>query len=173
LDDVGDVNAPAPADGDLLQWDAGTSTWIPVAPSGGGASDLLARVVVAGTAASNVNPDPVVPTVVPGMTLSLTLAALTTVMIHFWLEFTSTGGGSRFAIYKDATRIWPEWGSGGNTEIAWFEDSGDGAGYMLGVGRCIVQLAAGTYTIEVRESASGSTNGKTYYGRLLEVRDVS
>jgi len=33
LNDLGDVNAPAPADGEVLTWDAGTGLWIPVAPA--------------------------------------------------------------------------------------------------------------------------------------------
>lgn len=31
LDDIGDVNVPAPADGDLFKWDAATGKWIPIA----------------------------------------------------------------------------------------------------------------------------------------------
>src|SRR5690349_2452498 len=31
LDDVPDVNAPSPADGNTLAWQASTSTWIPAA----------------------------------------------------------------------------------------------------------------------------------------------
>ena len=36
LDDLADVNAPAPADGEVVTWDAGTSRWIPEAGGGGG-----------------------------------------------------------------------------------------------------------------------------------------
>ena len=36
LDDIGDVNAPAPADGDVLTWDAVPGEWVATAPSGGG-----------------------------------------------------------------------------------------------------------------------------------------
>jgi len=42
LDDLTDVNAPSPNDGDALTWDDDTSKWIPVSVSGGsGASDFL------------------------------------------------------------------------------------------------------------------------------------
>ena len=36
LDDLTDVNAPTPADGDALVWDAGTSKWVPGAVATGG-----------------------------------------------------------------------------------------------------------------------------------------
>lgn len=36
LDDIGDVNVPAPADGDLLTFETATGLWIPVAPAVGG-----------------------------------------------------------------------------------------------------------------------------------------
>lgn len=140
---------------------------------GGGGGDRLAVVAIAGTAPTTVNPDPTAKTLVPGMTLSLTLAATKTVRIAFEIDYTSTGGGSRFSIFIDGVRIWPEWGVVSSDEVGWFEDSGDGAGYLLGKGQCIRQLTAGTYTIEIKESASGSTAGKTYYARHLEVRDVT
>lgn len=35
LDDVPDVNAPTPADGDVLTWDATPGEWVPAAPTGG------------------------------------------------------------------------------------------------------------------------------------------
>lgn len=38
LDDLTDVDAPSPADGDVLTWDAGGSEWIAAAPTGGGGS---------------------------------------------------------------------------------------------------------------------------------------
>jgi hypothetical protein len=40
LDDVGDVNAPTPAAGDVLTWDATPGEWVPQAPSGAGAFTL-------------------------------------------------------------------------------------------------------------------------------------
>lgn len=36
LDDVGDVNAPTPSDGDVLTWDATPGEWVAAAPTGGG-----------------------------------------------------------------------------------------------------------------------------------------
>lgn len=36
LDDIGDVTAPSPADGDVLTWDAGAGAWVPTAPGAGG-----------------------------------------------------------------------------------------------------------------------------------------
>ncbi len=36
LDDLGDVDAPSPSDGDVLTFDSGTGDWVPEAPSGGG-----------------------------------------------------------------------------------------------------------------------------------------
>lgn len=35
LDQLSDVNAPTPNDGDSLVWDSGTSKWVPEAVSGG------------------------------------------------------------------------------------------------------------------------------------------
>lgn len=37
LDDLADVNAPTPADGDVLTWDSGGSAWVSQAPGSGGA----------------------------------------------------------------------------------------------------------------------------------------
>lgn len=40
LDDLGDVNAPTPSDGDVLTWDSTPGEWIAAAPgAGGGAAD--------------------------------------------------------------------------------------------------------------------------------------
>lgn len=36
LDDLTDVNAPTPADGDVLTWDSGAGEWVPAAGGGGG-----------------------------------------------------------------------------------------------------------------------------------------
>lgn len=36
LDDIGDVNAPSPTDGDLLTWDSTPGEWVASAPTGGG-----------------------------------------------------------------------------------------------------------------------------------------
>lgn len=38
LDDLFDVDAPSPADGDVLTWNDGSSEWIAAAPTGGGGS---------------------------------------------------------------------------------------------------------------------------------------
>lgn len=38
LDDLFDVDAPAPADGDVLTWNDGSNEWIAAAPTGGGGS---------------------------------------------------------------------------------------------------------------------------------------
>jgi hypothetical protein len=35
LDQLADVNAPSPSDGDALVWDSGTSKWVPEAVSAG------------------------------------------------------------------------------------------------------------------------------------------
>jgi hypothetical protein len=40
LDDLMDVNAPTPADGDLLAWDDGAGEWVPLTPAGGAPHDL-------------------------------------------------------------------------------------------------------------------------------------
>jgi hypothetical protein len=39
LDDLADVNAPTPSDGQVLTWDNGTSRWIPATPASGGTID--------------------------------------------------------------------------------------------------------------------------------------
>jgi hypothetical protein len=41
LDNLTDVNAPAPADGDVLTWDATPGEWVALAPSGGGGGSEL------------------------------------------------------------------------------------------------------------------------------------
>lgn len=41
LDDLSDVNAAAPADGDVLVFDSATGTWVPEAPAAGGGSGIV------------------------------------------------------------------------------------------------------------------------------------
>ena len=41
LDDLTDVDAPSPADGDVLTWDSATSEWVAAAPTGGGGGGAL------------------------------------------------------------------------------------------------------------------------------------
>ena len=138
-------------------------------PGGGGSDRLLASALVAGTAPSTVNPDPTSATQVPGMAVTFTLAATKAVVIRFRADFTSTGGGSRFSVTDNGTKVYPEWGS----EMGWTAPSGDGAAFLWVEGNCVLSLATGTHTILVRESASGSTAGKTYYSRTLEVWDLT
>lgn len=44
LDDLTDVNAPSPADNDVLAWDDVAGEWVPVAPSGSGALVQVAKI---------------------------------------------------------------------------------------------------------------------------------
>lgn len=53
LDDVGDVNAPTPAAGDVLTWDDTPGEWIPQAPAGAGAFVLDDATDVNAAAPSN------------------------------------------------------------------------------------------------------------------------
>jgi hypothetical protein len=41
LDDLTDVDAPSPTDGDVLSWDETESAWVPVASGGGGSSTFV------------------------------------------------------------------------------------------------------------------------------------
>jgi hypothetical protein len=113
--------------------------------------------------------DPTTATLVPGMTVTFTPASAVTVVVKCYLEFTSTGGGSRFAIYLDGTKVWPAFGS----ESGWMAPSGDGTAYLWLAPVCVVSLTAAAHTIAGRESASGSTAGKTYYGRTIEVWNLT
>lgn len=55
LDDISDVNASAPTDGDVLTWDSTPGEWKPVAPSGGSlALDDLTDVATSGAATDDV-----------------------------------------------------------------------------------------------------------------------
>lgn len=153
---------------DATKFLRGDRTWA-VPPGGGGADRLLASALVPGSSPSTVNPDPISPTLVPGMTVTFTPAAAVTVAVKCYLEFTSTGGGSRFAIYLDGTKVWPAFGS----ESGWMAPSGDGTAYLWLAPVLVTSLTAAAHTIAVRESASGSTAGKTYYGRTIEVWNLT
>lgn len=45
LDNIGDVDAGAPSDNQVLTWDAGTSTWVPETVAAGGGSGMNAAVM--------------------------------------------------------------------------------------------------------------------------------
>ena len=45
IDDLADVNAPSPADNDVLTWDSGAGEWVPAAPAGGAGSDKILRAM--------------------------------------------------------------------------------------------------------------------------------
>jgi hypothetical protein len=153
---------------DATKFLRGDRTWV-VPPGGGGTDRLLASVLVPGSSPSTVSPDPTSPTLVPGMTLTFTAASAVTVAVKCYLEFTSTGGGSRFAIYLDGTKVWPAFGS----ESGWMAPSGDGTAYLWLAPVFVASLTAAAHTIAVRETASGSTAGKTYYGRTIEVWNLT
>ena len=51
--------------------------------------------------------------------------------------------------------------------------SGDGTAYLWLAPVFVTSLTAAAHTIAVRETASGSTAGKTYYGRTIEVWDLT
>lgn len=114
-----------------------------------------------------VNPDPTSATFVPGMSLTLTTRTQD-VTVRFALTFTSSGGNSRFMLNVDGTDMWPEYGgSGGYAPVA----DAEGYGFALPEIAVPLSLSAGSHTIQVRETAVASTNGKTYKQRLLEVWD--
>src|SRR5690606_9227610 len=51
LDDLDDVGAAAPSDGDVLTWDSGSSSWVPDAAGGGGMSNpmtTLGDIIIGG-----------------------------------------------------------------------------------------------------------------------------
>lgn len=55
LDDLTDVTAPTPSDGDVLTFDTGSGLWVPAAPTGGSmALDDLTDVATAGAATDDV-----------------------------------------------------------------------------------------------------------------------
>lgn len=133
---------------------------------------LLASLYISGQNPDTVNPDPVSATQVPDMTISFDLDATTTILCKWWLEFTSAGGGSRFSVYLDGTHLWP-YSGGGSSGSGWMTPSGDGTNYQWMGSQIIETLSSGSHTILVKEEASGSTASKTYYGRVIEIWDVS
>jgi hypothetical protein len=55
LDDLTDVDLTGLADGDILVYDSGSTTWLPEAPSGsGGAFVLLDEVIISGSPAASI-----------------------------------------------------------------------------------------------------------------------
>lgn len=58
LDDLTDVNAPTPANGDVLTWDSTPGEWVPAAPAGGSFTAASTTEVLTGTDSSKgVTPD--------------------------------------------------------------------------------------------------------------------
>lgn len=55
LDDVPDVNAPSPSDGDVLTFDSGSGDWVNAAPTGGGGGGGTPTVVASNTQSSSTN----------------------------------------------------------------------------------------------------------------------
>lgn len=51
LDDVGDVNAPTPSDGNVLTWDSTPGEWVAAAPSGSSGTASYAKAYATGTQA--------------------------------------------------------------------------------------------------------------------------
>jgi hypothetical protein len=56
LNDLTDVNAPTPGDGDVLTWDNGADEWVPLPPTGGGGGGssltLISSTTTSGSATS-------------------------------------------------------------------------------------------------------------------------
>jgi hypothetical protein len=53
LDDLLDVDAPLPTNGDVLTWDSATSTWIALAPTGGGGTYTVNNGLIANPTSTN------------------------------------------------------------------------------------------------------------------------
>jgi hypothetical protein len=53
LDDLLDVDAPLPTNGDVLTWDSATSTWIALAPTGGGGTYTVDNGLIANPTSTN------------------------------------------------------------------------------------------------------------------------
>lgn len=97
LDDVGDVNAPAPSNGDVLTWDSTPGEWVPQAPSGGSYTSENAR-------------DDIAAALVPGSGITITpndgadtitIAAADLGVLHSYDEKASgtAGGGTTAATW--------------------------------------------------------------------------
>lgn len=67
LNDIDDVNVPAPSDGQVLTYDSGTSTWVAEAPAGAGANTALSNL-----ASTAVNAD-----IIPNLDVTVDLGSST------------------------------------------------------------------------------------------------
>lgn len=56
LDDVGDVNAPSPANGDVLTWDSTPGEWVAAAPAGGSTLTQVPQYIGVSAASGHLTP---------------------------------------------------------------------------------------------------------------------
>lgn len=105
LDDLTDVNVPAPADGDVLVWDDLAAEWVAAAPSGGGG---LTDITESLNTASPNNVDNVVALTVTGGTVDTYLALVpkgTAGLLLAVPDGTATGGNIRGNYAVDLQRV--------------------------------------------------------------------
>jgi hypothetical protein len=159
LADVDTTGAEAPTNGQALVYDSASGLWKPGTVSGGGSS---APASVRIDTESVVSTAPVSQTLVPGMTLTVTGGR--TVLLSAGLTFKSTHA-MRWNVWVNGVREWPT-NAGDEIGLGVATDSSPPR-YEGSIANLPVVLPAGSCTVEVRWSASGSTASVTASNRYL------
>lgn len=170
LDDLTDVNAPSPADLDVLTWDDGAGEWIAAAATGGGGGGTVHRVHLRHSASQSISVNPTVlewdteDVDTDGFHSTVTNTGRITIPsglagTYAWsVAVESNGTGSpRIALAKNAA------GSPGPSNIFYLSKqfNGDFAVHLAG----LIDLAVGDY-IEVY--VTGTTSGSIVNTDLIK-----
>ena len=174
LDDLGNVTITAPADGDVLTYDAATSTWINLPPTGGGggggtytdedAQDAVAAALAAGTHSGITvtyadTPNSISLAVTGGGGGGGSLAWMPTVTAPVLANFAwvSQGSATATAQYSGITLVEPGHGNTASARI--LKMSAPATPYVVTAGFLVSQWWAKTYNMIglcFRNSSSGN-----------------
>lgn len=152
--------------------DAANTGWETISGGGGGGSGLPELLGYAfSNSSSVVNPDPTSDTTIPGMSVTFTIASSRDVRMTAFIRLQKNTGQIRGKFYEGTNPLTTV--AVANT--AWYSvvSAGQEAGNNA-LKMCEIHtMAAGTYTITVKEQATGSTDSCTYAERSLVIEALS
>ena len=184
LDDLGDVNAPSPSNGQVLTYISTSGDWEAATPSGGGGTGTVTSVGLSMPSAFNVANSPVT----TSGTLAVTGAGTTDQYVRgdgTLANFPSTGGGGGQIFYFNGNVSQPSIGGNAYYELGTAANTGSAANFTRSTTGVIARfitdvgspnhliIPSGVWTVDVYLSETGGGSNNAEIVAVLKVYNGS
>jgi hypothetical protein len=184
LDDLGDVNAPSPSNGQVLTYNSTSGDWEAATPSGGGGTGTVTSVGLSMPSAFNVANSPVT----TSGTLAVTGAGTTDQYVRgdgTLANFPSTGGGGGQIFYFNGNVSQPSIGGNAYYELGTAANTGSAANFTRSTTGVIARfitdvgspnhliIPSGVWTVDVYLSETGGGSNNAEIVAVLKVYNGS